>query len=52
MYQCSKPAGHRITRCDEACDIACLTYDTLVTLFYIKPLTFELESHLIMQLIT
>ena len=34
---CCKPAGHRITRCDEVCDIACLTCDTLVTLLYIKP---------------
>lgn len=47
----SSSAGHRITRCHAACDITCLTCDTLVTLFYIKPLTSELDSYLIVQII-
>ena len=40
---CSKPAGQRITRCDEECDIACPTCDTY-TLLYIKPLTSVSDS--------
>lgn len=45
----SKPAGCRIIRFDEECDINCSTCDTLVTLLHIKSPTTVLDSYLIMQ---